>query len=306
MKKAIVVLLIGLCVTARAGHPCAHVLICCRSANKGVTFEINGEFVSDHDYGEIQQARDILKKLKSAGIKTVIIDMTNASQWTRLWDEHEPMVNNIRKVCREEEMQYFVHIGASLGQEFKDENNIKEDAFPFWNGIAKRIWDNWAQDPEYRRYGHGDDRPILLAFQPGHMYWPSYEKAQENEKNYLGKFRIGTLQVNGVVKDPMESDGWGYRSKWQNKSGSVRLASPNGGVPPKTWYHVDAQEWEKQIRWAKEASEYSIYGSYDDTCDGFFWGIADTSETKVKHNIYPDSDNPYYYYEILRKILTND
>ena len=58
------------------------------------------------------------------------------------------------------------------------------------------------------------------------------------------------------------------------------------------------------MRWAKQAREYSIYGSYDDTCDSFFWGIADTSDSKVKANVYPNRDNPRYYYDVLKSVLT--
>lgn len=289
-----VVLTLGFALmpTAHAGHPCAHILICCRSANAGVTFLVNGEWNPNHDYGDLKQCRDILQKLKDAGIKTVIIDMTNDSQWQQLWDAFRPMVDNVRHVCREKDMQFFIFIGAA--GEFSD-----------WNEKAKRIWEMWAPDPAYRRYGHGDDRPMLLVFQPSEMYWPRWEHAKEEDKTYLKKFRIGTTQVNDPVV-PQDTDGWGYRSKWQNKCGSVRLASPNGGIPPETWYHIDVDEWEKQVRWAKEASEYSIYGSYDDTCDSFFWGIADTSGTERKNNIYPDPGNPRYYYDVVKRVLTEE
>ena len=84
-----------------AGHPCAHVLICCRGSNNGTTFEVNGSMIPNHDYSDIGQTRDILQKIKDAGIQTVIIDMTNASQWTQLWSTYEPKVDNIRKVTLE-------------------------------------------------------------------------------------------------------------------------------------------------------------------------------------------------------------
>jgi len=33
---------LALMSTALAGHPCAHVLICCRGGNEGITFLVNG------------------------------------------------------------------------------------------------------------------------------------------------------------------------------------------------------------------------------------------------------------------------
>ena len=94
----LILLALTLSSTAIAGHPCAHVLICCRGSNNGTTFEVNGRMIANHDYSDIGQTRDILQKIKDAGIQTVIIDMTNAFQWTSLWDSDEPKVDNIRKV----------------------------------------------------------------------------------------------------------------------------------------------------------------------------------------------------------------
>ena len=297
--------ILSLMPAAMAGHPCAHILVCCRNCNDGVTFLVNGEWKSDHDYGDIEQARGVLQTIKDAGIRTVIVDMTNPSQWTRFRSGSMSILENIRQVCREKEMRFFFFIGSQLPEEIRVRNEIDGDAFTFWNGIAKEIWETWAPDPVYRKYGYGDDRPMLLVFQPSEDYWPQYERAAAEKKTYLARFRIGTTQVNERAT-PGASDGWGYRSKWQNDHGTVRLASPNGSVEPVTWYHITADEWERQVRWANEAEEYSVYGSYDDTCDSFFWGIANTSRTERKSNVYPDPDNPRYYYDIVKRVLTSD
>lgn len=287
--------------TVSAGHPCAHILVCCRSSNRGTEFLVNDQWMRMHSYQDISQVRDILQKIKDAGIKTVIIDMTNASQWTRLWDEFEPMLNNIEKVCVEKDMQFFMFIGAVLGEDMKQENKITEDAFVFWNRMAEKIWNTWAQKPVYRKYGFGDDRPMLLVFQPSQSYWKKYDQAPASEKNYLSKFRIGTTQVNSPIV-PGASDGWGYRNFSQNDSGTVRFVSPNGGVPPQDWFRIDKAEWEKRVRWAAEAEQYSVYGSYDDTCDGIFWGIADTAKSLRPDHKYP-GNQPYLYYDVLKKVL---
>ena len=272
-----------------AGHPCCHVLICCRVTNRGMTFLVNGKWLDAHDYGDVNQVADILQKIKDAGIQTVIVDMTNDSQWTNLWNEFEPMLNNIQQVCREKQMQFFIFIGAA-------------GEFSFWNEKAGQILKLWANDPTYRRYGFGDDRPMLLVFAPADMYWKSYNAAPDSAKTNLSKFHIGTTQVNDPIL-PEASDGWGYRNYSQSVDGKVRFACPNGGVPPKDWHRISPEEWKRRIEWAKQAEHYSIYGSYDDVCDGIHWGIADTKNTKVTCNKYPD-DQPYVYYDVLREILT--
>jgi hypothetical protein len=157
-RMVLIILLLTLIYTPEinAGHPCCHVLICCRSTNKGMTFLVNGKWMEAHDYKDISQVSDILQKINDAGIKTVIVDMTNNSQWTNLWDEFEPMLNNIQQVCRNKDMQFFIFIGAA-------------GEFSFWNEKAGRILKLWVQDPTYRRYGYGDDRPMLLVFQPSDM-----------------------------------------------------------------------------------------------------------------------------------------
>ncbi len=275
----------------RAGHPCCHILICCRSTNKGMTFLVNGKWMEAHDYRDINQVSDILQKIKDAGIQTVIVDMTNNSQWTNLWNEFEPMLNNIQKVCKQKNMQFVIFIGAA-------------GEFSFWNEKAGRILKFWANDSTYRRYGYGDDRPMLVVFQPADWYWKRYQAAPDSVKTNLSKFHIGTTQVNDPIL-PETSDGWGYRNYSQSVDGKVRFACPNGGVPQQDWKRITADEWKRRIEWAKQAEHYSIYGSYDDVCDGIHWGIADTKGTDVIRNKYPD-DQPYFYYNILKQVLTGN
>ncbi len=252
---------------------------------------VNGKWNGAHDYKDINQVSDVLQKIKEAGIKIVIVDMTNESQWNIYWKEYEPMVNNIQQVCRKKNMQFIVFIGAAGG-------------FSVWNEKAERIWKKWAQDAAYRRYGFGDNRPMLVVFQPSEMYWEKYNQAPDSLKTYLSRFHIGTTQVNDPIL-PGKSDGWGYRNYSQSADGRVRFVSPNGGVKPDTWYHISQAEWKRRIEWAKQAEEYSIYGSYDDTCDGIHWGIADTRNTSVTRNKYPD-DQPYIYYDTVKELLTGD
>jgi hypothetical protein len=285
-----------------AGEPCCHILICCRNHNRGMTFQVNGKWLEAHDYRDMEQVKGILGKIKEAGINTVIIDMTNPSQWTRFWEMFEPMVNNVEQACRMMDMEFFLFIGAALPEQIKKNNNIRVDDFTFWNGIAEKIWNTWAKSPKYKRYGYGDDRPILIVFQPSDIYWDRYQSEPDIKTSYLSRFHIGTTQVNDPIL-PGKSDGWGYRNYSQSVDGNVRFASPNGGVhPDDPWYRIGGEEWRRRVKWASQAGHYSIYGSYDDTCDGIHWGIADTGGTDVERNKYP-GDAPFLYYNIVREIL---
>ncbi len=305
IKRAIagLIFLMGLFLqSGQAGEPCCHILICCRGNNQGTTFLVNGDWNPGHDYTDINQVSDILQKIKDAGIKTVIIDMTNASQWTWLWNQYEPMVNNVRKVCREKQMKFIIFIGAAFTE--KDKERLKMPQFSFWNAQAKKVWDMWVNDQAYKRYGYGDDRPVLVVFQPADMYWERYRAAPDSEKTYLSRFHIGTTQVNSPIL-PGKSDGWGYRNYSQSVDGKVRFACPNKGVPPTDWGRISREEWERRVRWASGAEKYSIYGSYDDTCDAIHWGIADTKNCSVPHKKYP-GDQPYVYYDVVKKVLTGN
>ena len=293
-------LLVLFCVSnVKAGEPCCHILICCRGNNDGMTFLVDGKWNPAHDYRDINQVLNILQKIKDAGVNNVIIDMTNASQWTNLWPIYQPMVNNVQLACRQKNMQFFIFIGAAFTE--PDKKKLTMSQFAFWNAMAKNVWEMWAQDPSYKRYGYGDDRPILIVFQPSDIYWERYKAAPESEKTYLSKFHIGTTQVNSPILSG-KSDGWGYRNYSQSVDGKVRFACPNKGVPPADWGRISKEEWEKRARWASEAEEYSIYGSYDDVCDAIHWGIADTKNCTVAHKKYPD-DEPYYYYNVVKDIL---
>jgi hypothetical protein len=274
---------------SKAGIPCTHILICCRESNKGIKFSVNGKWNEAHDYSDRRQVSDVLQKIKDAGIRIVIIDMTNDSQWNQYWKIYKPMVENIQQVCKEKKMQFVIFIGAA-------------GSFADWNEKAKIIWTTWAKDSTYRRYGFGDNRPMLVAFQPSDMYWERYNKAPESEKTYLSKFHIGTTQVNDPIL-PGKSDGWGYRNYSQSVDGKVRFVCPNGAVVNDTWHRIDGNQWRRRIEWARKSLEYSVYGSYDDTCDAINWGIADTKDTEVKYNKYPGND-PFIYYDILKKELT--
>ena len=280
--------------------PVTHIMLCCRSENMGTKFLVNGEWNPDHDYRDISQVRSILQSIKDAGISIVCVDFTNPSQWNtgdvngepQLWSIFEPMLLNVEQVCQEKDMQFIMFIGNPAAWTMK-----------YWNEKAGIIWDRWAQKPTYRRYGFGDRRPMLVVFFPGSDFQRMLDETPMDEKDNLLKFHIGTCQVNDPVL-PVESDGWGYRNYSQSVDGKVRFVAPNGGVPPQDWYRIDAKEWKKRVEWAGKASEYSVFGSYDDICDAIFWGIADVSEAKkAVHRNASTEDDPFVYYNILKEYL---
>ena len=73
--------------------------------------------------------------------------------------------------------------------------------------------------------------------------------------------------------------------------------------PNDPWYRICLDEWKKRVHWASQAEHYTVYGSYDDTCDAIHWGIADTRDCDSKVKVYPDHD-PYVYYNVVKEINT--
>ena len=70
-------------VVAKPTNPTkvCHLLICCRSMNKGTKFLVNNEWKAAHDYRDIEQTRSILQDIKAAGITVVSVDFTNPPEW---------------------------------------------------------------------------------------------------------------------------------------------------------------------------------------------------------------------------------
>ena len=56
------------------------------------------------------------------------------------------------------------------------------------------------------------------------------------------------------------------------------------------------------MKWALGAKEYAVIGTYDDTCDSIFWGIADVgASTNRTHVNEATKDAPYVYYNIVKE-----
>ena len=123
--------------------PMTHILICCRSSNEGVIrFKVGDEWITNHDYRNIDHARAILSTIQQAGINDVIIDLTNPSQWAEtpaswpgcqpgenaLWEtETKDQIATIEQVCEELGMRFVMFIG-----------NPAAHTLAYWNGIAER------------------------------------------------------------------------------------------------------------------------------------------------------------------------
>lgn len=282
-----------------------HLMPCCRVNNAGTKFLIRGEWEPRHDYSDISQVRDILRRVKEAGINVVSIDFTNPSQWDdagqaalhnstgEFWSQFKPMLDNIVLVCEQFGMEFFLFIG-----------NTEVWGMDYWNFIAGCILQNWAQSPAYHKYGYGDDRPMLVMFIPGSRFAAQMRRTPAGQKNNLLQFHIGTCQINTAIT-PTTTDGWGYRNYSASSDGKVRFACPNGGVPPDDWYRIGAAAWRERVQWALGATEYAVLGSYDDTCDAIFWGIADVSGSTSAYHINQETvGDPFVYYNIVRKEVT--
>ncbi len=285
-----------------------HLLICCRSNNKGTKFLVNGEWNASHDYRDISQVRDIMQKIKEAGVNVVSVDFTNPPEWEGAdggkihidgqsdglnWAGYGKMLDNIVKVCKEKNMQFMIFIG-----------NPAAWGMAYWNQVAGFIYDKYAKDNTYRKYGNGDDRPILPVFLPGETFDILWKNADPADKKNLEKFHIGTCQVNDPIRE-MPTDGWGYRNQSGSSDGKVRFVSPNSGVAPSSWARVDADGWKQRVEWGLKAKDYVVLGSYDDTCDAIFWGVADVSKSQTAcHKNAKTVDKPSIYYDIVKEALT--
>lgn len=290
--------------SANLGVPICHIMPCCDNCKEGIKYLVNGSWVSSYSYYDINTARSMMQQIKDCGINIVCIDMTNYAQWVPEKLYYFKMIDNIAQVCDELNMQYFLHIGT--GSIHVPEHLT---ALEYWNSVAGIILERWANKPNYRRYGFGDDRPILVLFEPGFQFWPRYNSEPVQNKNNFEKFSIATAIVNSAIpseKDRYESDGWGYRGTNFNKSKSVRYTSANGGkAGPDTWSRLTPSQFAKEVKWVSQASEYSVYGSFDDACDNIFWGIAQTKDATDPMDRYP-VDDPYAYYNIIKATLTPD
>ena len=265
-------------------------MVCCHGADKGTKFLANGEWDTKHDYRDYAFARDQMRKIKEAGINVVGVDFTNPSQWDQFKAHHWPMLENVAKAAAELDMQYFIFMG-----------NTHAHTMKYWNEKAKIVWETFAHDRHYRKYGFGDDRPMLTIFLPGKDFKSHFERTPENEKCWLAKFRIGTCQVNDPIV-PTPTDGWGYRNMSAGSTDLARFVAPNSGVGPKEWARVDANEWRRRVKWCLGAKEYAVIGTYDDTCDCIFWGIADVSGARNKIHVHESTkSDPYAYYNIVKE-----
>ena len=286
------------CLPSGKPVPVSHIMPCCRWNNNGTTFLVNNLWNSYHEYNDIYQCRDILKTIARAGIRVISIDFTNQAQWDSQWesDNFKGRLENIMQVCGEIGMEWFLFIG----------NLNLDPGISYWNGIAERIYNSYAQLGHYHKK---DGKPLLLLFMPGTDYNSAISRASAANKTYLkngDKFTIGTCQMNSAIT-PKTTDGWGYRNYSQSSDGAVRFVCPNSGVPPSDWARIDADAWSSRMDWGLLATRYIVVGSYDDTCDAIFWGIANVSASTTDcHKNAATVGDPYVYYNIVKNKLIGE
>ena len=156
--------------------PVTYIMVCCHSHDKGTKFLANGEWDSKHDFEDYSFALDMMRKIKEAGIGVVGVDMTNPGQWDQYWPSYEKKLANVERAAGELGMQWFVFFGNPAAHTLK-----------YWNDKAKFTWERYAQKPQYRRYGFGDDRPMATMFLPGKDVAGILQRAKPEEKNWIEK-----------------------------------------------------------------------------------------------------------------------
>ncbi len=302
--------------TANAGQACAHILICCKDnindkfeCNKGVKVLVNGSFNIFHKYHDLNQCRDLLGKLYAAGIRTVFIDITNSSQWNNanggdLYpSQTSPALSYINQVCDElGDMNYCVMIWT--GTWTKAETDER----------AGRIHGGWATKARYKKWGYGNAteaaKPMIIAFDNGSSDGNQFINAMGGVPNAgtpnLNKFKVVDCGSNTA------SGGFGYRcTQGSNQTDQnavwTRFGSPNGGCSnPADWFRQSEADWKTRVDWVKLSTRYSVYGSYDDSCDSHMWSIADTSaSTILAPNKYPGNATRLYYNVVQESLVGN-
>ena len=299
---------------ARAGVPCCQISCVGEDLNHnhGTTFLIDGKYIFC-DYTNPTQMTGMMAKIKAAGIQVVIVDMTNAPQWPggNLWSMSQAMISNISSACSSLGMQYALLIGGdAVGQSVSGLDG--------W--AATILSSNWAPSKTYRTFGfNGDNRPLLVVFNSpgGAGLTGALNAAPDSQKTHLSQFHVVCAQVN-QREQYTSIDGWGYHGCAQSADGTVRYVSTQSSMWPydisgttgdpnvptfeADWKKIPVAAWTERVKWCSMAQCYSIYGTYDDTCDECEWGIADTSKAPLSYQ-YPGND-PYAYYNPVQSVLT--
>ena len=228
----------GALAEERTPVPVTYVMVCCHEKNKGTKFLVNDVWDERCDYRNFDFALDVMRKIKETGINVVGIDFTNMAQWDQQRSRHWPMLLNVKKAAEELDMQWFLMLG-----------NTRHEPMSYWNSKAKLVWEEFAQNPHYRKYGFGDDRPMITIFRPGEDFAKQLAETKPEDKDWLLKFRIGTCQINDHIV-PTPTDGWGYRNLSCGVPDYARFVAPESGVHPSTWQRVLPDEWRRRVKWA--------------------------------------------------------
>jgi len=314
LTVGIVALPMVMTTSARAGVPCC--FISCIGEDlahvHGTTFLVNDQYIFC-TYTNLPQITGLLAKIKAAGIQVVIVDMSNAPQWPggNLWPTSQTQIANIARACSSLGMQFTFLIGGDAAG----------GSVPILDGWAATILTNkWAPSSTWRNFGlHGDNRPLLVVFNSsgGAGLTAALNAAPAAQKTHLSQFHLVCTHVN-QRKQYTSTDGWGYHGCAQSDDGTTRYVStqssmwpydisgttsdPNGSTYEVDWKKIPVSAWTDRVEWCSMAEGYSIYGTYDDTCDECEWGIANTANAPRLFQ-YPGND-PYAYYNVVQRVLT--
>lgn len=268
------------------------------SASFGVEYLINGAWIDTHPWDDPTIVNDKLDRLYEAGVDVIIQDLTNwqANNNGLALCETEMPVIEARLTSRGMKHAMIIRAqdkpaGANATQYFT--------SIDMANRHAETIWNDWAQKSTYYKV---NNKPLLVIFQPNKAtYDAAYAAAPAAQKTYLSKFTVVNCYGGGW--------GWGYDEA--SADGKTRYIRPNQQDNTSSdWLQYRRRstlaEWEDSIKWAMQAENFFVLSSYDETSDGSFWAITDTTgattapEARLCNQNTSPSTMKYAYYNLVQ------
>lgn len=287
---SVLMVLFALARTSWAGKPSIF-LTQAGGGGNGERYLINGTWqpftIANRD---VEKWKGILTEMKGVGCEVVILDMTNLGQ-VRI------MENALRAREYLDGMKF-----ANFVSSFSHAKKTGKTFIELANNQAKDTWEMMAQDPDV--YEYWGDKPLLIIWGSFNAFDRLYEEAPPEHKTHLHLFELGFAEAaNNNTVNLFDRDSFGYRTVSGNAK--VRQCAPCFGFGTRAWKRKTKDEYRKDCQWVKQATDYSVYGSWTFS-DNMMMGITQTVDINSEVNVYPDSSNPFYYASVLRSVLKED
>jgi len=282
-----VIIFFGCTTSSLAGKACLY-LTQAGGGDNGELYLINGTWqpfsIANRD---VEKWTGVLDQLSDVGCDVVILDMTNLGQ-VRIMENALQATNHLAGMK-------FANFVTSKSHADQRDMTIVELA----NLQARDTWEMMAQDPSV--YEYWGDKPLLILWASEEAYDRVYADSPPEHKTYLDRFKLGFAEAaNNNTISLFDKDSFGYRSV--SGHARVRQCAPCFGYNSPIWVRKTKEEYRKDCEWVKKATDYSVYGSWTHS-DNMMMGIAQTENTIAEINTYPDTTDPYYYWDVLRSVL---